>query len=193
MTYNLKLDNADTAKEMVVPKGAEVLLETRFPYLSADERRYVLYTTGISSGYSVLDDAEGWGRLNLFEASNGYWAHLQQMLRSIWMQKKADFVRQIIGETILTEAVHLPKKGSGMLVLSGDNSYTRRNYVEGGTIRADYDSAFGDGNVVNNSTITENTTGTLAFTGILHKIRRVCWKLRFQMSRIILQLTERQI
>lgn len=74
MTYNLKLDNADTTKEMVVPKGAEVLLETRFPYLSADERRYVLYTTGISSGYSVLDDAEGWGRLNLFEASNGYGA-----------------------------------------------------------------------------------------------------------------------
>ena len=37
-------------------------------------------------------------------------AHLQQMLRSIWMQKKADFVRQIIGETILTEAAHLPSR-----------------------------------------------------------------------------------
>lgn len=35
----MKLNNADTAKEMVVPKGAE-----------------------------------GWGRLNLFEASNGYGA-----------------------------------------------------------------------------------------------------------------------
>lgn len=87
----------------------------------------------------------------------------------------------------------LTKKGSGMLVLSGDNSYTGGTTVEGGTIRADYDSAFGDGNVVNNSTITENTTGTLAVHGNFTQIRRACWKLRFQMSRIILQLTERQI
>lgn len=164
MTYNLKLDNADTTKEVVVPKGAEVLLETRFPYLSADERRYVLYTTGISSGYSVLDDAEGWGRLNLFEASNGYGAFATDVTVDMDAEKggfwAADNWRNDIdGSGSLT------KKGSGMLVLSGDNSYTGGTTVEGGTIRADYDSAFGDGNVVNNSTITENTTGTLAVHG----------------------------
>ncbi|MFX7816341.1 hypothetical protein ABTK28_20540, partial [Acinetobacter baumannii] len=54
--------------------GAEVLLETRFPYLSADQRRVVLKTTELASGYPVLDDAEGWGRLNLFAAADGYGA-----------------------------------------------------------------------------------------------------------------------
>lgn len=164
MTYNLKLDNADTTKEVVVPKGAEVLLETRFPYLSADERRYVLYTTGISSGYSVLDDAEGWGRLNLFEASNGYGAFATDVTVDMDAEK-GGFCTADNWRNDIDGSGSLTKKGSGMLVLSGDNSYTGGTTVEGGTIRADYDSAFGDGNVVNNSTITENTTGTLAVHG----------------------------
>lgn len=164
MTYDLKLDNADTTKEMVVPKGAEVLLETRLPYLTADQRRYVLYTTGISSGYSVLDDAEGWGRLNLFEAANGYGAFVTDVTVDMDAEKggfyAADNWRNDIGGTGA-----LTKQGSGMLVLSGNNSYTGGTTVEGGSIRADYASAFGDGGVVNNSTITENTADTLTIRG----------------------------
>jgi hypothetical protein len=57
-----------------VPKGAEVLLETRLPYLSADQRRVVLKTTALASGYPVMDDAEGYGRLNLIAAADGYGA-----------------------------------------------------------------------------------------------------------------------
>lgn len=77
MTYNLKEDSADTTKAVSVPKGAEALLESRYPYMDDTQIRYVLYSTAISSGYSVLDDAEGWGRLNLFEASNGYGSLIQ--------------------------------------------------------------------------------------------------------------------
>ncbi len=58
---------------MMVPKGAEVLLETRFPYLD-NTRRWVLATTGLPSGYPVLDDPEGWGRLDLYSAADGYGA-----------------------------------------------------------------------------------------------------------------------
>jgi hypothetical protein len=57
---------------MVVPKGAEVLLETRQPYLDADQRREVLRTTALPSGYVLLDRPEQWGRLNLFAAADGY-------------------------------------------------------------------------------------------------------------------------
>ena len=57
-----------------VPKGAEVLLETRQPYLSDAQRRVVLKTTALPSGYPVMDDAEGWGRINLFAAADGYGA-----------------------------------------------------------------------------------------------------------------------
>ena len=57
MTYNMP-QTGDPTQPMRVPKGAEVLLETRFPYLNADQRRWVLYSTGLPSGYVFLDDAE---------------------------------------------------------------------------------------------------------------------------------------
>ena len=63
---------AATNVAAAVPKGAEVLLETRLPYLSDAQRRVVLKTTALPSGYPVMDDAEGWGRLNLFAAADGY-------------------------------------------------------------------------------------------------------------------------
>nr|WP_245600769.1 phosphatase PAP2 family protein [Streptomyces sulphureus] len=53
-----------------VPQGAEDLLLTAFPKLSADERRAVLAATQIESGYA-LDDRDGagsWQRLNLAAA-----------------------------------------------------------------------------------------------------------------------------
>ncbi|MDQ0047181.1 hypothetical protein J2T18_001464 [Paenibacillus polymyxa] len=73
LTYGFSQVNPTTTP-MTVPKGAEVLLETRLPYLDSSQRRWVLATTGIPSGYPVLDDTEGWGRLNLFSAADGYGA-----------------------------------------------------------------------------------------------------------------------
>ena len=59
----------------------------------------------------------------------------------------------------------LTKEGSGMLVLSGNNSYTGNTIVDGGSIRADYASAFGNSSIVNNSVINENTDDTLIING----------------------------
>ncbi len=70
LTYVLNRQGRSTP--LTVPKGAEVLLETRLPYLSADQRRAVLRTTALPSGYVLLDGFEQWGRLNLFAAADGY-------------------------------------------------------------------------------------------------------------------------
>ncbi|WP_181809431.1 phosphatase PAP2 family protein, partial [Streptomyces shenzhenensis] len=72
LTYVLDREGRDLP--LTVPKGAEVLLETRQPYLTADQRREVLRTTGLPSGYVLLDGPEQWGRLNLFAAADGYGA-----------------------------------------------------------------------------------------------------------------------
>ena len=59
MTYGFSLIGTSGA-DPIVPKGAETLLETRQPYLTAEQRRAVLYTTEVDSGYPLLDDSNGW-------------------------------------------------------------------------------------------------------------------------------------
>ncbi|KAI8841487.1 putative phosphatase protein [Chytriomyces cf. hyalinus JEL632] len=103
----------------VVPKGAEVLLETRLPYLTADQIRVVLKSTAVDSGYPLLDDSEGWGRLNLFDAADGY--------------------GRFDGDVI--------KLGSGALRLTGANTFTGGIHLSAGSLTAASKSAFGTGPV----------------------------------------------
>ncbi|MDO5339340.1 MAG: autotransporter-associated beta strand repeat-containing protein [Eubacteriales bacterium] len=130
MTYNIKEDNADTTKKAVVPKEAEALLESRYPYLDESQIRYILYSTAISSGYSVLDDAEGWGRLNLFEAANGYGAFDTNVTVNM-DASKGGFNADDNWKNDISGTGSLTKEGSGMLVLSGNNSYTGDTIVDG--------------------------------------------------------------
>lgn len=164
MTYGIKESNADTTKAMVVPKGAEVLLESRLPYLDADQRRYVLYSTGISSGYAIIDDKEGWGRLNLFEAASGYGAFVTDVTVNMDASKGGfnasdNWMNDIDGTGSLTKA------GTGTLKLSGNNTYSGNTTVKDGSIVANSRSAFGTGNVTNESTIVENTTSAVNLAG----------------------------
>lgn len=52
MTFNFS-PTASTAAP-VVPKGAEMLLETRLPYQTPSQRRVVLKTTAMASGYPIM-------------------------------------------------------------------------------------------------------------------------------------------
>lgn len=160
LTYGFE-QTCDKNKPMVVPKGAEVLLETRLPYLDAAQRRWVLYTTGLPSGYPVLDDAEGWGRLNLFAAADGYGAFLDDVTVTMDASKggfnAADKWRNdISGNGKLT------KKGTGALKLGGNNTYNGGTEIVEGSLEADSNTAFGNGKVVNNGgTLIKNVSGVL--------------------------------
>jgi autotransporter-associated beta strand protein len=133
-----------------VPKGAEALLETRLPYLSADQRREVLKTTALPSGYPVLDDAEGWGRLNMFAAGDGYGAFIGNVVVSMDASKGGfnalDTWRNDIGG-----AGRLTVKGSGTLVLGGRNSWTGGTDLESGTLQAATVVGLGSGDVYVNA------------------------------------------
>ncbi len=163
LTYNLP-QTGDTTRPMTVPKGAEVLLETRFPYLDADQRRWVLYSTGLPSGYAFLDDAEGWGRLDLYSAANGYGAFNVNVTASMdaslgGFNAYDEWSNDINGEGCIT------KEGTGTLVLSGDNTYTGGVYVNGGTFTAASENAFGHSSVDNHASISETVTGPVTIWG----------------------------
>jgi len=137
-----------------VPKGAEVLLETRLPYLSDAQRRVVLKTTALASGYPVMDDAEGWGRLNLFAAADGYGSFTGNVTIVMDASKggfnAADRWRNDIGGS-----GKLVKQGTGTLKLAGTNSWTGGTELTAGTLQGESASALGAGDVYNSG-------GTLA-------------------------------
>ncbi|MEV4790289.1 phosphatase PAP2 family protein [Streptomyces tuirus] len=144
---------------LTVPKGAEVLLETRLPYLSAAQRREVLRTTALPSGYVLLDGFEQWGRLNLFAAADGYGAFDRDVTVTLDAAAggfhTADSWRNAIeGDGGLT------KRGAGTLTLTGHNRYRGGTVLESGTLVAASPNALGEGDV-------RVTGGTLRAAGVL--------------------------
>jgi autotransporter-associated beta strand protein len=129
-----------------VPKGAETLLETRLPYLSADQRRVVLKSTALPSGFPIMSDPEGWGRLNLFAAADGYGAFDGDVTVAM-DAAKGGFHAADSWKNDIAGAGRLDKQGSGRLTLSGRNSFTGGLLVEDGAVVAASESAFGKGDV----------------------------------------------
>jgi autotransporter-associated beta strand protein len=156
---------AATNAAAAVPKGAEVLLETRLPYLSDAQRRVVLKTTALPSGYPVMDDAEGWGRLNLFAAADGYGAFSGNVIVVMDASKggfnAADRWRNDIGGS-----GKLVKQGSGTLRLAGANTWSGGTELAAGVLQGDSASAFGTGDVyMSGGTLVANAPSALKLAG----------------------------
>ena len=137
---------ADQGRAAVVPKGAELLLETRLPYLDAAQRRVVLKTTEWPSGYPVMDDAEGWGRLDLFAAADGF-GRFDGDVAVTMDASLGGFNARDAWRNDIAGAGKLTKAGTGALSLAGNNTYSGGTVVEGGTLTASSATALGAGTV----------------------------------------------
>lgn len=145
MTFGMS-QIADTSKAAVVPKGAEVLLETRFPYLDAGQRRVVLKTTERPSGYPVMDDPEGWGRLNLFAAADGFGTFDGDV--AVTMDASlGGFNARDAWRNDISGAGKLTKSGTGVLSLGGNNTFSGGTLLEAGSLVGTSATAFGTGAV----------------------------------------------
>ncbi|WP_426448464.1 S-layer homology domain-containing protein [Paenibacillus sp. S-38] len=155
----------DTSKPMSVPKGAEVLLETRLPYLDSAQRREVLATTGLPSGYPLLDDPEGWGRLNLFAAADGYGAFHQDV--TVTMDAyQGGFHASDRWRNAISGTGKLTKAGSGTLKLQGGNTYSGGTQIIGGLLVGESGTAFGTGDVaVGEGSLAEQVAGSMTIGG----------------------------
>lgn len=147
LTYGFE-QTGDPGEPVRVPKGAEALIETRLPYLTPEQRRWVLRSTGLESGYPLNDDAEGWGRINLLAAANGYAAFDTDVVVTM---DAADggFSAADEWKNDIDGAGELTKAGSGTLTLSGSNRYTGDTKLVAGGLVAGSPTAFGRGSVRN--------------------------------------------
>lgn len=161
-TYGLP--RTGPARPMVVPQGAEVLLETRLPYLDAAQRREVLRTTALPGGCALLDGPELWGRLNVFAAADGY-AAFDTDVRVIMDAAAHGFHAADTWRNDITGRGRLVKAGSGTLTLTGNNRYTGATLVEGGTLVAGSTRALGRGDVVVNAATLRLTASQVRVRG----------------------------
>lgn len=135
-----------TGEPAHVPAGAESLLRSRFPYLSDEQLRWVLYSTALDSRLPLTDDAEGWGRIDLYSAVHGYGA----LDRDVDVTMDAAASGFSAGDVWLNDidgAGGLTKRGSGALTLAGDNSFEGGVLVEGGDVVARHVDSLGTGAV----------------------------------------------
>ncbi|MFC4387130.1 phosphatase PAP2 family protein [Gracilibacillus marinus] len=164
LTYGLP-QTGTKGLDPVVPKGAEVLLETRQPYLTDQQRREVLYTTEIDSGYPVIDESNGWGRLDLVTASDGYGAFLSNVTVNM-DASKGRFHAHDRWRNDISGSGMLTKQGTGKLTLMGNNSYTGGTLLQGGTLEATSATSFGTGDLyIENGEILVNVAETLHING----------------------------
>ena len=143
-TYGLP--SRRSGEKFTVPAGAEVLLETRLPYLDAAQRREVLRTTGFAAGNPILDGPEQWGRVNLFAAADGYGAFDSTV--AVTLDSAAGgFSASDTWRNDIDGRGGLVKLGAGTLTLTGDNSYQGGTTIAQGALVAASKSALGDGDV----------------------------------------------
>jgi autotransporter-associated beta strand protein len=116
----------------VVPVNADLLIASRFPYLTASQRRDVLASTELPSG-GPLDNGSGWARLNLFAAAGGYGAFTSNV--TVTMNAALGGFNAIdMWSNNISGPGSLTKLGTGILVLGGNNTYTGGTIVGGGTL-----------------------------------------------------------
>ena len=178
LTYGLPQTGAANLPA-AVPKGAEVLLETRLPYLSEAQRRVVLKTTAIASGYPVLDDPEGWGRMNLFAAADGYGMFTGNVIIDM-DAARGGFHASDRWRNDISGSGKLVKRGTGALKLGGKNSWNGGAQIEAGTLEALSSSAFGSGDVhlAAGASVISNAPAPLAVGGKYTQLRGATLELR---------------
>ncbi len=149
----ITLSGTSMAAPMV--SGVAALVMEAFPYLSAEQVKNIVLTTATDLGEPGVDTTYGWGLINAKKAIQGFKVF---SLGSVEVNDSTNsqWANEISGVGGFT------KNGTGVLTLSGENTYTGDTNINAGTLVVNgsitSDTNTNAGTLVVNGSITSDTT-----------------------------------
>ncbi|MCP1223900.1 autotransporter serine protease [Sebaldella sp. S0638] len=157
--------------------GAAALVQQKYPWMNGDLLRQTLLSTATDMGKLGVDSTYGWGLLNVEKAVKGPALFDKKLALGNYVNISFDTVTSYFQNDISGDAGVI-KSGTGKLVLSGNNTYTGDNIVNGGTLTVNgkvisqvqiqsngtfsSNGGYVDNNVINNGgTFVNESNGTI--------------------------------
>ena len=135
--------------------GTAAVVQEKYPWMNGDLIRQTILSTATDKGIKDADPVYGWGLLNISKAVKGPALFDKRLALGDYVNVAFDNTTSTFENDISGDA-GLIKAGTGKLILSGKNTYTGKNVVNGGVLEV-------NGQVV--SEVDVQSGGTLSSNG----------------------------
>jgi len=166
-----------TSYSAPIVSGIAALVSGKYPWMTANNLRQVILTSGSNAHKKELSDDTGWGVVDAEKAINGPSLFDKRLtnLEGVTDEEKYSFVADVTNQAgqsyffsnNIDGDAGLIKKGEGELILTGENSYTGDTHVKKGrlsllggvlnsNVMIDKEASFKIANGIVNADITNN-------------------------------------
>ncbi len=134
-TFNVRnVAGSGTSFSAPVVTGVAVLVNQKYPWMNGDLLRQTILSTASDMGTAGTDEVYGWGLVNAAKALKGPALFDKNLALDNHVQIKFEEITSVFENDISGNA-GIIKEGSGILILSGKNTYTGENVINGGELR----------------------------------------------------------
>ncbi len=137
-----------------VVTGTAALVQQKYPWMSRDLIRQTILSTATDKGDKGVDAVYGWGLLNISKAVKGPALFDKRLALGDYVNVGFDNTTSTFGNDIAGDA-GLIKSGTGKLILSGKNTYTGKNVINGGILEIN-GQVVSEVNIQSGGTLTSN-------------------------------------
>ncbi|MDR2879285.1 MAG: autotransporter domain-containing protein [Fusobacteriales bacterium] len=134
--YNFNVRNVSgmgTSFAAPAVTGAAVLVQAKYPWMNGDLIKQTILSTATDKGNKDVDTVYGWGLLNISKAVKGPALFDKRLAAGDYVYVTFNDVTSTFENDIAGDA-GLIKAGTGKLILSGKNTYTGKNVINGGIL-----------------------------------------------------------